>query len=100
MRWSSHLRGLLDESRSRGWRFEPARLGRRGPLTGQHGAGTTAARGAVLLCGVVAYGRVQARHDAKIERSTNNCPPSALSKASCGASLTEVRLFHRLEPRS
>lgn len=26
----------------------------------------------MLLCGVVAYGRMQARHDAKIERSTNN----------------------------
>jgi hypothetical protein len=56
MRWSSHLRGLLDESRSRGWRFEP-----------------TAAMGPELLYGVVPCGRVQARHDdPKIERSTNN----------------------------
>ncbi|HVR24211.1 MAG TPA: hypothetical protein VMU26_12940 [Candidatus Polarisedimenticolia bacterium] len=45
--------------------------GRRGRLTGQL-RGTTAAMGSELLCGVVACGRVQARHGAKIERSTNN----------------------------
>jgi hypothetical protein len=30
--------------------------------------------GPELLCGVVACGRVKARHDAKIDRSTNNLP--------------------------
>jgi hypothetical protein len=85
MRWSSHLRDLLDESRSRGWRFEPATLREAGtPDWPARGGALPPRLGPELLCGVVPCCRVRARHDAKIERSTNNL--SAAKRIALGLS--------------
>src|ERR1700722_2738398 len=66
-----------------GWRLEPARLGRRGPLTGQHGAGHY--RPLWVPCfSQVSWPMAGCRPGTtrRLREARTICPPGALSKAS------------------